>query len=193
MPFPSPGDLLNPGIEPESPALQVVSCIAGRFFTNWATKKALSIYTLNIESRKEQKKESQQAKVWAFRQFYLRQLLNFLANRDQVEDSNVCLSPSGFRAVFFNIKFIYLQYILIDLFNVVRIVAYSLSHFWLFGDPMNCSQAPLSMGFPRQEYWNRLPFSSPRDLPDPGMGPASPALAGRVFTTEPPQKLPDKN
>ena len=32
-------------------------------------------------------------------------------------------------------------------------------------------QAPLSMGLPRQEYWNRLPFSSPGDLPDPGMEP----------------------
>ena len=33
LPFPSPGDLLNPGIKPRSPALQVVSCIEGRFFT----------------------------------------------------------------------------------------------------------------------------------------------------------------
>ena len=39
-------------------------------------------------------------------------------------------------------------------------------------------QAPLSMGFPRQEYCNGLPFPSPGDLPDPGMGPESPALAG---------------
>ena len=40
-------------------------------------------------------------------------------------------------------------------------------------------QAPLSMGFPRQEYWNGLPFSSPGDLPDPGIeltSPESPAL-----------------
>ena len=36
-------------------------------------------------------------------------------------------------------------------------------------------QAPLSMGFPRQEYWNGLPFPSPEDLPDPGIEPASPA------------------
>ena len=36
-------------------------------------------------------------------------------------------------------------------------------------------QAPLSMGFSRQEYWSRLPFSSPGDLPNPGMDPASPA------------------
>ena len=38
-------------------------------------------------------------------------------------------------------------------------------HIWLFCNPMDCSpQAPLSMGFPRQEYWGGLPFSSPGDL-----------------------------
>ena len=47
-------------------------------------------------------------------------------------------------------------------------------------------QAPLSLGFSRQEYWSRLPFSSPGDLPDPGIKPTSPALAGGFFTTEPP-------
>ena len=46
-------------------------------------------------------------------------------------------------------------------------------------------QAPLSMGFPRQEYWSRLPFPSPGDLPGPGMEHASPALAGGFFTAEP--------
>ena len=49
-------------------------------------------------------------------------------------------------------------------------------------------QAPLSMGFPRKEYWNGLPFSPPEDLPDPGIEPGSPALAGGFFTTEPPEK-----
>ena len=34
-------------------------------------------------------------------------------------------------------------------------------------------QAPLSMGFPRQEYWNGLPFLSPGDLPNPGIKPVS--------------------
>ena len=37
-------------------------------------------------------------------------------------------------------------------------------------------QAPLSMGFSRQEYWSGLPFLSPGDLPDPGIEPRSPAL-----------------
>ena len=46
-------------------------------------------------------------------------------------------------------------------------------------------QAPLSMGFSRQEYWSGLPFSSSGDLPNPGIEPQFPALAGRFFTTEP--------
>ena len=37
-------------------------------------------------------------------------------------------------------------------------------------------QAPLSMGFPRQEYWSGLPFLSPGDLPDSGLEPGTPAL-----------------
>ena len=44
-------------------------------------------------------------------------------------------------------------------------------------------QAPLSMGFPREEYWNGLPFPFPRDLPDPGVEPKSLALQAGSFTT----------
>ena len=43
-------------------------------------------------------------------------------------------------------------------------------------------QAPLSMGFPRQEYWSGLPFPSPGDLPNTGIKPASPVLAGRFLS-----------
>ena len=46
-------------------------------------------------------------------------------------------------------------------------------------------QAPLSTGFPRQEYRSGLPFRSPGDLSSPGIEPASPALTGGFFTTEP--------
>ena len=49
-------------------------------------------------------------------------------------------------------------------------------------------QPPLSMGFPRQEFWSGLPFPSPGDLPDPGMEPMSLALASIFFITEPPGK-----
>ena len=53
-------------------------------------------------------------------------------------------------------------------------------------------QAPLSMEVARQEYWRGSPFPSPGDLPYPGVEPeslVSPALAGILFTTEPPGKL----
>ena len=46
-------------------------------------------------------------------------------------------------------------------------------------------QAPLSMGFSRQEYWSGLPFPSPRDLPNPGIEPRSPALQADSLLTEP--------
>ena len=49
-------------------------------------------------------------------------------------------------------------------------------------------QAPPSMGFSRQEYWSGLPFPSPRDLPDPGIEPRSPALQADALTSEPPGK-----
>jgi len=53
----------------------------------------------------------------------------------------------------------------------------SLSHVQLFATPWTVIyQAPLSMGFSRQECWSGLPFPSPRDLPDPGTEPGSPAL-----------------
>ena len=44
------------------------------------------------------------------------------------------------------------------------------------------------MGFSRQEFWNGLPFHSPGALPDTGIKPTSPALAGKFFTAEPPGK-----
>ena len=62
--------------------------------------------------------------------------------------------------------------------------AQSLSHVELFESPWTVvHQAPLSMGFPRQEYWVGLPFLPPGDLPDPGIKLTSPGFAGRFFTT----------
>ena len=56
----------------------------------------------------------------------------------------------------------------------------------LFGTPWTIGyQAPLSMGFSRQEYWSGLPFPSPEDLPDPGIEPGSPALQADALTSEP--------
>ena len=61
------------------------------------------------------------------------------------------------------------------------------SHIQLLVTPQTVAyQAPLSMGFFRQEYWSGVPFSLSGDLPDPGVKPmslASPALAAGFFTT----------
>ena len=70
--------------------------------------------------------------------------------------------------------------------------ACALSHVHLFVTLWTAAcQTPLPMEFSRQGYWNGLPFPPPGDLPDPGIdpkSPASPALAGRFFTTEQPEK-----
>ena len=64
-----------------------------------------------------------------------------------------------------------------------------LTHFscvQLFVTPWTVAhQAPLSMGFSRQEYWNGLPFPSPGNLPDPGIKPGSPALQADSLPSEP--------
>ena len=54
-------------------------------------------------------------------------------------------------------------------------------------------QAPLSMGFPRQEYWSGLPFPLPEEIPNSGTEPTFPASAGGFFTSEPPGKPSAKN
>ena len=74
--------------------------------------------------------------------------------------------------------------------------AQSLSRVLLFETPWTVAgQAPLSVGFSRQDYWSGLPFLSLGDLPYPGTdlaSPVSPALAGGFFTAEPPgEALPE--
>ena len=49
-------------------------------------------------------------------------------------------------------------------------------------------QAPLSLGFSRQKHWSGLPSPSLGDLPDPGIKPVSPVVAGGFFATVPPGK-----
>ena len=70
--------------------------------------------------------------------------------------------------------------------------AQSISGIQLFVTPGTVTrQAPVSMGFPRQEYWSGLPFPSPGDVPNPGIEPgslASPALPVGFFTTVAPRK-----
>ena len=83
------------------------------------------------------------------------------------------------------------KYILADSNGQVKVK--SLSRVRLFATPWGVTyQAPLSVGFSRQEYWSGVPFPSPGDLPNPGIEPGSPALwadalpsgpLGKIFVT----------
>ena len=72
----------------------------------------------------------------------------------------------------------------------------SLSHVQIFVTPWTVAcQAPLSMEFSRQEYWSRLPFPPPGDLPNPGIEPTNPGMEPRCLAyqadsllSEPPGK-----
>ena len=74
-------------------------------------------------------------------------------------------------------------------YKIKKVKVKSLSHVRLFATPWTVAlQAPLFMGFSRQEYWSGLPFPSPGDLPDLGIEPRSPTLQADTLTSEPPGK-----
>ena len=147
LPFPSPGDLPDPGMEPRSPALQADTLpseppgkpqpyTTGVHFTIW--------YCIILG--------------WPNHSF-------------------------GFSH---------------KLLPNTLLACLVLNHVWLFVTPWTVAgQPPLSMEFSRQEYWNRLPFPTTGDVPNPGIEPASlvsPALLGGFFSTGPPGKsLPIHN
>ena len=75
----------------------------------------------------------------------------------------------------------------------MKVKVKSLSHVRLFAIPWTAAhQAPLSMGFSRQEYWSGLPFPSPGDLPHPGIKPRSPTLWTDALPSEPSGKSKQK-
>ena len=72
---------------------------------------------------------------------------------------------------------------------LMKVKSESISPVWLFAaSGIIVSQAPLSMGFSRQEYWDGLPFPSPGDLPDPGIKLGSPAFHMDCLPSEPSRK-----
>ena len=89
------------------------------------------------------------------------------------------MSTNGFYCIRnCKLPFIVSHYLLIFLFLLFS----HFNHVRLFATPWTIArQAPLATGFPRKDYWSGLPFPSPGDLPDPGIKPASPALAGGLF------------
>ena len=97
---------------------------------------------------------------------------------------------SPFLSFFFFLSYFFLYFFLIGelsysiLFFSCKVVSDSFITPWTVAH-----QAPLSMGFPRQEFSSGLPFPAPGDLPNPGIEPKCPALAGGFFTTQPPSNI----
>ena len=84
-------------------------------------------------------------------------------------EKNILYPPLQYHTIYLKVKVKLLSHI--RLFVTLWTVAY---------------QAPLPMGFSRQEYWSGLPFPSPGDLPNPGIEPGSPTLQADALTSEPP-------
>ena len=102
--------------------------------------------------------------------------------RDMLHTREVCNI-----SILFNLLFLCKNLFKTFLYCVRILLLFSCS---VVSDPLwpHGLQAPLSMGFPKQEYWSGFPFPSPEDLPGSGTEPMSPALADGFFTTEPPGK-----
>ena len=109
------------------------------------------------------------------------------------EKTLVSLTQQEFSNYFLNwIPFFHLKKKLFCYLKQCACVLSRLSRDRLFATPRTTArQAPLSMGFSRQEYWSGLPCPPPGDLPDPGTEPkslTSSVLAGRVLPLAPPGK-----
>ena len=134
-----------------------VSCIAGRFFTNWAIREALD-YVKKLKSQ------------------------------TKIRLPRICL-------FWLNVKISQLHTSKVNIHTLdgqmltlmCLLCSHLLNHVWFFETPWTVTQqAPLSMGFSRQEYWSGLPFPTPGELPEAGIKLASlvsPTLVGRFFTT----------
>ena len=135
-----------------------VSRIAGGRFTIWATREVLYMNYISINPEKQTNKQTKKT--------------------DQAPEHMMwCHKPSSnfwwHKHSQSEIRKKVNSFICVRLFATPWTVAY---------------QAPQSMEFSRRDYWSGLPFSSPGDLPNPGIEPRSPALQAEVLLSEPPGK-----
>ena len=100
---------------------------------------------------------------------------------DSQETGKVVWTPISLRLI---------QFVVIQKVKKILSIEQLLSGVRLFATPWTVAyQAPLSMGFSRQEYWSVLPFPSPGDLPNPGFKPWSPALQTDALPSKPPGRV----
>ena len=118
----------------------------------------------------------------ATRQYLLfAQEVKDLCHQVEVNTTFISRASSNRNSVMYHASFILLTQMLC--------CGWSLSHIPLFEIPWTVArQAPLSMGFSRQEYWSQLPCPPPGDLPKPGIKPRSPTSQTDSLLSESPGK-----
>ena len=115
------------------------------------------------------------------------------ANKRKIKITSIFNSPEivswAFWCLLFCSSCMYMCVLFINR-NRIFVCAQSLSPVWLFATPWTVAhQAPLPMGFSREEYWSGLPCPSPGHLPNPGIEPRSPALQADSLLSELPGEL----
>ena len=158
LPCPPPGDLPNPGIKPRSPELQADSLPSEQKcgLPQFCSFVVLAKYIFNqIHQRFTKYHKIPCKEILCFLKHKHTQTQIWLKSENKMKQGKV--KPS------------------MGLFYYVGMCM--LSHFsrvWLFVTPWTVAhQAPLSMEFSRQEYWNGLPYPPPGNLPDLGLKPVS--------------------
>ena len=176
-----------------------VSCIVGRFFSNLATSEA-SFILFQMKPCKIYLRVQRLNTAWEI--MFLPVLL---LEKGWVKGNGRVWNMKNLGVYLFfwmNKSYEYLKphifqgqclFLFLNIIWKIMLITPRLSMKWSCSGVSNSAtawtvghQAPASMGFPRQEYWNGLPFPSPGDLPDLEIKPWSPALQADTLTSEPP-------
>ena len=198
LPFPSPGQSSWPRDWTQ------ISCIAGWFFTVWATREALISEWYSGSSKvllQVFRNEGKEPELWWFS---LKCALCIMVSREQMTAFRLTVGTSWFdMSILVNILVSrgwypigwWSHHLVLRsapqpyLFNLRKMLVAQLC--MTLRDPHGpyiARQAPLSLGFSRQEYWSGLPCPSPGHLPNPGFEPKSSALGADSLLPEPPGK-----
>ena len=161
LPFPTPGDLLDSGIKPGSPAKEADSLPSEPPVESWFFLRSLNSGFHSCSP-------------------------SYIATTVHKDSLFSTSSPTLLCLVFLMVAVLigwrwYLNAVLICISQMISDVQHLFIYLWAIA-----CQAPLSMGFSRQKYWSGLPCLLPGNLPNPRIEPTSlisPALAGRFFTT----------
>ena len=183
LPLPTPGALPDPGIKPTSLVSLVSPTLAGRFFNISATWEGpgliISGFFFHWWKLKHYFTRSSIDYFWIIKRKYL--MCTVYEEIYELSEIN------SWKHIMILLSHIYIRLKTYKDYNIG--LKWSRSVVSNSATPWTVAyQAPLSMGFSRQEYWSGLPFPSPGDLPNPAVKARSPALQADTLPSEPPGK-----